>query len=160
MGFAFKIDVITVDAGQLVVALLKELGRDLREHGVREHVLLLHDILAGFRLQLLDLRLQQICRTAGDGLLVAEDLLCELGADGSRRLAVVAVNKAFELLRYHLVTLAQNDVEHRLGADDLARRGNERRIAGVLAHAGNLLQHGVELVLLARVLQLLEQVGQ
>ena len=83
MGFAFKIDVITVDAGQLVVALLKELGRDLREHGVREHVLLLHDILAGFRLQLLDLRLQQICRTAGDGLLVAEDLLCELGLMGA-----------------------------------------------------------------------------
>ena len=65
MGFAFKIDVITVDAGQLVVALLKELGRDLREHGVREHVLLLHDILAGFRLQLLDLRLQQICQVMG-----------------------------------------------------------------------------------------------
>ena len=80
-----------------------------------------------------------------------------MGAGG---LAVVAVDQALELLGHHLVPLAQDHVEHRLGAHNLAGGGDQRRIAGVLADPGNLGQHLVQFVLLAGVLQLLEHVGE
>ena len=71
--------------------------------------------------------------------------------DGRGGLAVIAVYKALELLGDHLVALAHDNVEHRLGADDLAGGRDERRVAGILAHARDLGQHVVELVLFTGV---------
>ncbi len=70
------------------------------------------------------------------------------------------MDKALEFLRHHLVALAQDHVEHSLCAHNLAGGRNKRRIAGIPAHTGNLLQHIVEAVFLAGVLQLLEQVRE
>ena len=117
---------VCIHALSLGVALLKELGSDLREHGVGQDVLFLRSPLCSLSLQLVHLRCEGVSKAAGDGLLVAEDLLGELGADGSRSLAVVAVDEALELLGDHLVALAQDDVEDSLGADDLAVVLNRR----------------------------------
>ena len=75
-------------------------------------------------------------------------------------MAVIAVNKALELLGDHLVALAQQHIEHGLRAHDLAGGGNQRRIAGILAHCGNFLQHIFQLVFLAGFLQLTQQVAE
>ncbi len=52
----------TLNAG---VALFKELGRDLREHGISQNVLFLDGILGSFRLQLVHFGLQRIGKAAG-----------------------------------------------------------------------------------------------
>jgi len=58
----------SIDALQTGVALLKELGRDLREHGVGQNVLLLDGVLGGLGLQLLHLGLKGVGKAAGDRL--------------------------------------------------------------------------------------------
>ena len=151
---------VGIDALQLCIALLEELGCDLREHCVGQHVLFLSSPLGSFRLQLVHLRSKGICKAAGDGLLVAQDLLGELGLDGSGSLAVIAMDQALELLGNHLVALAQDDVEDSLRANDLAGGGDQRRITGILTHAGDLSQHIIQLVFLASIFQLLEHVGE
>ena len=70
------------------------------------------------------------------------------------------MDQALELLGDHLVALTHDDVKDSLGANDLAGRGDQRRITGILTHAGNLLQNILELILLAGVFQLLEHVGE
>jgi len=70
------------------------------------------------------------------------------------------VDQALELLGDHLVALAQDDVEHGLRANDLAGGGDQRRIACILADAGDLCQHFVQLIFLAGILQLFEHVGE
>ena len=89
---------VCIHALSLGVALLEELGRDLREHGVGQDILFLGSPLCSLSLQLVHLGSEGVSKAAGDGLLVAQDLLGELGADGSGSLAVVAVDEALELL--------------------------------------------------------------
>ena len=151
---------IAVDADHLLVALLEELRRDLREHRVGQHILLLDRPLCSLGLEFLHLGLEGVGKPAGDRLLVAEDPLGELLADRGGGLAVVAMDQALELLGHHLVPLAQDDIEDRLGADDLAGRGDQRRVTGVLADTRDLSEHLVQLILLAGVLELLEHVGE
>ena len=86
--------------------------------------------------------------------------LVNSGLDGSGSLAVIAVDQALELLGNHLVALAQDNVEDSLRANDLAGGGDQRRIAGILTHAGDLSQHIIQLVFLASIFQLLEHVGE
>ena len=110
---------IGVDAELAVTTLLKEVDRDLRELSVAEDVLLLLDILRNLSAQLLKLRLQEIGGAALDGSHIADDLLAELGVDRHGSGAVFAGYQILELGGAHLVTFTHNDVEHRLGADDL-----------------------------------------
>ena len=154
------VHMVAVHALLLGIALLEELGGDLREHSVGQDVLFLNRPLCSLSLQLVHLGSEGVSKAAGDGLLVAQDLLGELGLDGSGSLAVIAMDQALELLGDHLVALAQDDVEHSLRANDLAGGGDQRRIACVLTNAGDLSQHFVQLVFLAGILQLLEHVGE
>ena len=151
---------ITVHALLFSIALIEELGSDLREHCVGQHVLFLRCPLGSFSLQFVHLGSKRVGKAAGNGLLVAKDLLGELGLDGSGSLAVVAVDQTLELLGNHLVALAHDDVEHRLRTNDLAGGGDQRRITCILTDAGDLGQHFVQLVFLAGILQLLEHVGE
>ncbi len=142
------------------VTLRKELRRHLREHRIGEHVLLLLHIRSSLLAQLIQLRLEGVRKAAGNRLIVAQNLLGEGGVDRRRGLAIVAVNHPAELLGHHLVALAHNDVEHRLGADNLAGRGNERRVAGILAYTRDFRQHLLQLILLTGFLELVEHIGE
>ena len=68
----FRIAVYAVQTEHLISALFKEFDCDLSELGVGEDILLLHDPLSTFLTQLIQLRLQQICGTAGDRLRILE----------------------------------------------------------------------------------------
>ena len=117
------VHMVAVHALLLGIALFKELGCHLREHCVGQHILFLRCPLGSFCLQLVHLRSQSISKAAGNGLLVAQDLLGELGLDGSGSLAVITVDQTLELLGDHLVALAQDHVEHSLRTNDLAGGG-------------------------------------
>ena len=75
-------------------------------------------------------------------------------------MAVIAMNQALEFLGDHLIALAQQHIEHSLCAHDLAGGGDQRRIAGILAHGGNLFQHILQLILFTCLFQLIQQVAQ
>ena len=117
------VHMIAVHALLFGIALIEELGSDLREHCVGQHVLFLRCPLGSFSLQFVHLGSKRVGKAAGNGLLVAKDLLGELGLDGSGSFAVVAVDQTLELLGDHLVALAHDDVEHRLRTNDLAGGG-------------------------------------
>ena len=70
------------------------------------------------------------------------------------------MDQALELLGDHLVALAHDDVEHSLSANDLGSRGDQRRVTGILTHAGDFGQNFVQLIFLASVLELLKHVGE
>ena len=72
--------------------------------------------------------------------------------------AVVAEHEVGELAGQHLVA-AHQDVEDGLGADDLAGRRDQRRIAGVLADSRNLGEHLLDAVAGALLLELALHVG-
>ena len=91
-------------------------------------------------------RLKSIGKSAGVGLLIAEDELLELGADFAGSLAVFALDIALDFLGDILVSLACEDIGGRLDADHLAHRGDKRRIAEILTDSGSLLKHFVELI--------------
>ena len=93
MGLVGVIHMVTVHALLFSIALIEELGCDLREHGVGQHVFFLRCPLGSFGLQLVHFGSQRVGKAAGDGLLVTKDLLGELGLDGSGSLAVVAVDQ-------------------------------------------------------------------
>ena len=69
------VHMIAVHALLFGIALIEELGSNLREHCVGQHVLFLRCPLGSFRLQLVHFGSKRIGKAAGDGLLVAQDLL-------------------------------------------------------------------------------------
>ena len=160
MRLVLVVSMQSIDTLQAGIALFEELGGNLREHSVGQDVFLLDGVLGGLSLQLVHLGLQRVGKAAGDGLLALQDKVAELLLDGSGSLAVVAMDQALELLGDHLVALTHDDVKDSLGANDLAGRGDQRRVTGILTNAGNLLQNILELVFLAGVLQLLQHVGE
>ena len=143
--------------GLRVVAGFHELARDLREQGVGQNVLLAAGDVLGLLAVLRQLRLEQVSRAAGDDLVIADALAADFLIHLARQLAVLAAEQALGFLRDHLVALTGDDVHNGLRADDLARRGDERRIAEVLADTGHLSQHVVIAILLACLLELAEQ---
>ena len=124
MRLVLVVGVQSIHTLQAGVALLEELGRNLREHGVGQDVLLLDSVLGGFSLQFLHLGLEGVGKAAGDGLLTLQDEVAEFLLDGRGGLAVIAMDQALELLGDHLVTLTHDDVKDSLGANDLAGRGD------------------------------------
>jgi 3',5'-cyclic AMP phosphodiesterase CpdA len=91
---------------------------------------------------LLPLGREQVGRALGDRVLLGLRLGQgdDLGVALAERAAVVAEHDVGELAGEDLVA-AHHHVEDRLGADDLARRGDQRRVAGVGAHPRHLGQH-------------------
>ena len=65
----------------------------------------------------------------GDDLVIADALAADFLIYFTGQLAVLAAEQALGFLRNHLVALTGDDVHNGLRADDLARRGDERRIA-------------------------------
>ena len=144
-----------------MVPLFDELGGHLGEQGQTQHVLVglckAPELLA----VLLQLRLQQVGRAAGDHVLrgdarLGPDLRVHLAGE----LAVLALEHGLGLLGEHLVPLPHDDVHHRLGAHDLAGGRHQGRIAEVLADPGNFRQHVVVFVLLPCLLQLGNEVTE
>ncbi len=75
-------------------------------------------------------------------------------------MAVFALQNARRFFGNGFVALAGQDVEHRLGADNLRGRGDQRDKAEVLAHAGDFRQHLIQTVSGVLLLQLAFQVGE
>ena len=137
-----------------------ELARDLREQGVGQNVLLAAGDVLGLLAVLRQLWLEQVSRAAGDDLVIANALAADFLIYFTGQLAVFAAEQALGFLRDHLVALTGDDVHNGLRADDLARRGDERRIAEVLADAGHLSQNIVIAILLTCLLELAEHVRE
>ena len=143
------------------VAQLDELLRHLREEGEGEHILL----AAGEALVLLavlrQLRLNEVGGAAGDDVFGLDaGFGAHLLVDRAGQLAVLAAQHGTGFLREVLVALTEDNVHHGLRADDLARRCDQRGIAEVLTHAGDLGEHVVILILLACLLELGNEVGE
>ena len=144
-----------------MIPLFDELGGYLREQGQTQDVLFaLGDVLV-LGLVLLQLRLQQVGGTAGDHVLggnarLGADFLVDLAG----QLTVFALQHGAALLGEGFVPLSHDDVHDGLGAYDLAGGRYQRGIAEVLADAGDLRQHVVVFVLLARLLQLGDQIAE
>ena len=117
-------------------------------------------LLLALGAELVHLGLQQVGGAAGDDLVAADGLLAHFLVDLAGQLAVLAAEQALGLLGNHLVALAGQHVQHSLRAHNLAGGGNQGRIAKVLPHVGDFLQHSVILVLGVGLLQLGNQVGQ
>ena len=140
-------------------AILKELRRDLREQGVAEHVLLAGGLIADFLAILVHFRLEQVGRAAGNHLVVANGHLADFLVHRSRELAVLAAQQTLGFVREGLVA-AEQHVHHRLRADDLGGRRDQRRIAEVLANLRDFSQHVVILVHRVELLELADHVGE
>ncbi len=151
------------------MAVFEELQADLREQRHGEHVVdgvfgkrdalflrLAFDV--GFKLR--QLRLQQVGRAAGDGVGAVEHPRLQGGVNRRRGVAVFAFQNTGGLLRNGFVAFAAQHVEHRLGADNLRGRGDQRDEAEVLAHAGDFRQYLIQTVGGALLLQLAFKVGE
>ncbi|OMB18520.1 hypothetical protein BLX65_02185 [Salmonella enterica subsp. enterica serovar Newport] len=75
-------------------------------------------------------------------------------------MAVLAFQNAGGFFGDGFVAFPGQDVEHRLGADNLRGRGHQRDKAEVLAHAGDFRQHLVQLVRRVLLLQLAFEVSE
>src|SRR3972149_6040080 len=128
------------------VPLLEELHGHYREEGIREHVIYGFCLAVYVPHHLVELRLKQVSRPAGDGLLVAYGELSRGLVYGAGRLAVEPLEVVPGLARYYLVSLAHEHVERRLRAHDLARGGDERRVSHVLPDPGYLVEDLVHLI--------------
>ena len=144
----------------------EELERDLREHGIGQHVVDIDardaQLFLEFGFDLRQFVRDRVGRTLGDRLVhveALERLLDELGIGGGRGLAVVADQQVHRFGGQVLVTAHQN-VQDGLRADDLRGRGDEGGVAEVLADAGVFLEHFVQLVEGVLLTQLAFQVGE
>ncbi|SXG01793.1 Uncharacterised protein [Klebsiella variicola] len=151
------------------MAVFEELEAGLREQGHGEHVVdgvfgkgdaFLLRLASDVGFQLRQLRLQQVGRAAGDGFSAVKHPRLQGGVHRRRGVAVLALQDTGGLFRDGFVALAGQDVEHRLGADNLRGRGDQRDETEVLAHAGDFRQHQVEFVRGILLLQLAFEVGE
>ena len=143
--------------------LLVEIFELLGEHGVDYAVLvvILYALFAQSLAQILHAGLFEVCGAAVDrvflGLFLRE--LADFRVDGGGRAPVVAEGDVHRLRREHLPA-SEFDVHHRLGADDLGSRRDERNPAELFAHVGDFRKHFVELVLHVLLFELHAEVGK
>ena len=90
----------------------------------------------------------------------AQRLGKEVSIDSHRRTTKLTASQILEFLRYHLVAFAAHDIEGSHGADNLGRRGNERRIAKVFAYARHFVQQFLIFVFHAGFFELVGQIGE
>ena len=88
----------------------------------------------------LHLRLEQVSGADGDGILAAQDLAPDPGVGGLRRPAVQSLQVVLQLLGDRRVAVAADHVVDRLGADQLADGGHQRRVAQLAPYPLHLLQ--------------------
>ena len=112
MDLLRRVEVCAVYAVLGISAVLEELGSNLSEAGVGQHILFLFEIFGHLVAQGVKLRLDEIGGTAINGVEIADDSLAEFGVNGHRRSAVGSLNKTLEFLGGHLVAFACNDIQH------------------------------------------------
>ncbi len=146
------------------MAFLEELGSNVREQCVGEDILV--GAVEAFELrglvaELIPFRLEEVGGTDVDrlllGLLLGE--LDDLRVAITQAFAVVAEHEVRELTRHDLVA-AHEDVEHSLRADDLRRRGDQRRVTSVGLDLGNLGHDLVDTIACALGVELRFHVGE
>ena len=99
-----------IHTGLLSRSVLEEFLRYSREQRIGQYILILLLPLRAIFLELRKLRSDQVCRTAGDRCLVADDLLLNFCIERFYRLAKLAHKDLLGLFCYHLVTLAADHV--------------------------------------------------
>src|SRR5690554_5654549 len=152
-----------------VATVFQELQANLREQGVGQNVvnflfcqldtLLFGDVLQ-LGGQLVHFRFKRIRRAAGHHFLAIQNTLLQLFVHGGRRCAVLTLQDRSRFLGDGFVTLAGQNIQYRLGTNDLGGRGNQRDEAQVFANLGNFFQHLVKLVAGVLLAQLVFHVGQ
>ena len=141
-----------------IVAPLKELCSNSREQCVGEDILFALCSVADLCSVLLKLRLDEVGRTAGDDLVIADALLADFLVHLARQLAVFAAQHALALFGDHLIALTDKNVHNSLRTDDLAGRGNERRVTEVSTDARHFCEHIIVLVFCVCLLELRDKV--
>ena len=102
-----------------------------------------------------------ICRTVGHlGLARLQNLLHHLRIHRLYCTAELTGNELMRLLRNHLIALAGQDVHHCLCTYDLRRRGYERWLTEVLTNSRNFLENSVQLIDLASLVKLRDEVTE
>src|SRR3989344_5285646 len=139
--------------------VFKELAPDIREHGIGQHVFFGLSQAADFLTQFGHLRLDQVGRTHFDDFFAANRLLAQLFVALARRQAVATLQVELHLVGDGFITLTGEDVEHRLGADNLRGRRHRGREAEVFTHPRDFREHLVDAVQRALLFQLVGQVG-
>ena len=87
------VNVVAVDVQFFVLSVFEELNCSLQELCVGQYILFLLYVLSALFCDLVQLGLQQVCRSAGDGFLVADDQFNKLVRDLNRSLAVLAAKR-------------------------------------------------------------------
>ena len=155
--------------GRRVAAVFQEFQADLREQRVSQHVVdlvggQLDAFLPGNALelggQLVHFGLEQVGRAAGNDLAAIQHTSLQLGVEWRGRGAVLTLEHAGGFLGDGLVALTSEHIDHRLSADDLRRGGYQRDESQVFAHARNLGQYLIELILGALLFELAFHVGE
>ena len=91
--------------------------------------------------------LKQVCVAAGDRLGITDAFLLYFRIERFYSCTVFSGKNVFCLFRYHLITLAHQDIEYSLGTNDLGRRGNQRALAEVFSYARYFFEYIVVFVL-------------
>src|SRR5690554_1602679 len=152
-----------------VTTVFQELQANLREQGVGQNVinfllgqldaLLFGDVLQ-LSGQLVHFRFKHIRRAAGHHFLAIQNTILQFFVHGCRRCAVLTLQDRSRFLGNGLVTLAGQNIQYRLGTDNLRGRGHQRDEAQVFANLGNFFQNLVKLVAGVLLTQLVFHVGQ
>ena len=124
-----------------VTAPLQEVAADVGKQRIGQHVLLTLGKAADRLAKARHLRRQQVRRAALLGRLLAHRQAPQLRVGRGRRAPVAAQQIALDLVADGLVALAGEHVGHRLGADELRGRRDQRRIAEVGTHPRDLVEH-------------------
>ena len=124
ISLACRISHSRVHLGLLSLSVFEELLCYLREQGVGQHILILLFPPGALFLKLRQLRRDQVCRSAGNGSLIADDLLLHFRIKRLYSLTELTKHDLLGLLRNHLIALAGNHIHNCLCTYDLRRGSN------------------------------------
>ena len=121
MNLLFLVCIICINSVLLSLSVLEELCCNLFKECIGKYVLILLDVLSALLTKCIKLGSKEICRTACDRLVLADDLTSEFIGDGSGTLTVLASYKSLKLLGNSCVSsfVSKENVINRLSTNDL-----------------------------------------
>ena len=109
--------------------------------------------------QMFQFGFQQIGGAAIDNFFIANCIFLQVGVDRCGRLAVTALQVTFYFIGDGRITLAGQDIDHSLRADNLRGWCNQWRVAKVFANQRDFLVHFINPVERVAFLQLIGEIG-
>ena len=120
MNLIFLVSMLSVNAVLLVSSLFEELNGNLTELSIAENVFFLFNPFCTFFADCVKLRLEKICRTTVNRLVIADNLLSEFRVNRNRCLTIFSSYYSLEFLCYSLVSFTCDYIEYSLCTDNLS----------------------------------------